>query len=93
MWLLGIESGVNAWKCSQHSALRFGTLFGSRHHTVMAIRERDLTSAMDENSSADRSARVSHVEMYAGEVVLAWAITLLMDECTTQLVEARNVQL
>lgn len=93
MGLLGIDIGWYAWKSADTAGLRFGTIFGSRYHAVMAVRDDELTAAMGEDSESSRSARVQYVELEAGEVVLAWAITVLIDECTTQIVKARNTQL
>lgn len=93
MGLLGIDIGWYAWKSADTAGLRFGTIFGSQHHAAMAVREDELTAAMGEDSESSRSARVQDVELEAGEVVLAWAITVLIDECTTQIVKARNTQL
>ena len=92
MRLLDIGYGLDAWKLSDDAGLRFGTMLGWRHHAIMAIREDNLASAVMESEPQSRTGRVFYVDLVGGEVVLAWAVAVLMDECMTQLVEARHGQ-
>ena len=91
--LLELADGFDIWSSSRTTGLYFRGSTDSRYRSILAIRERELVAAMEEEEAQNQSARINKVDSDATALILARGIMILSEEYAHQLLKIRDQEL